>query len=574
MNFEGFQDLMRRIARTWYERAKIEILEMDMVNNYLSESPFLAKQTPENETAYERLMDVRLKLVELSYEIDRNHDSYMRFMQQTLESPDLKNKICNVMKLEEKHLVDLELMIMEQVADWELDIGKVEAESQWDKVQDMVVTLPNQTTQTIRISAEPQRRSWFGFCPISMKIGSLKMCGGCKLVGYFGKEDQKEDWADHKTICKAMSGLSKKLGAKHITEKLSGDRLADALSNELGRVLKQDEIDICQFLRVCAECCGGGANQDSLRNCSRCHCVAWCNNCIEKGKEGHEEWCHLLKTSMEDYKHEKSLGHQVQKYQPTGETSYKPLPASIETLFEKDVAKLVSNKLPGYQDSELRYITFLYTCPLTVLYGVEQAGLADGMPIEEAKSLTIHLVGARTAELRHLVGWEIVGLRLPKLQKLHIIFIGDEVVCGTFPPTFTFKSPQGQKDRPELEVKYTFEPPKLYEDYVTSSSYTKPNIVAALDCGFKFYPSWDKSIPNLLPEDGTPCVFTEFTLQDTKDNLSKVNKLVENVDVAVPPRRNPFCSRRPVRCSDKTGNYVKNSVIFSNDYISVVKRKV
>ena len=37
--------------------------------------------------------------------------------------------------------------------------------------------------------------------------------------------------------------------------------------------------------------------------------------------------------------------------------------------------------------------------------------------------------------------------------------------------------------------------------------------------------------------------------------------------------RNPFCSRRPVRCSDKSGNYVKNSVIFSNDYICVVKRK-
>ena len=25
MNFEGFQDLMRRIARTWYERAKVEV---------------------------------------------------------------------------------------------------------------------------------------------------------------------------------------------------------------------------------------------------------------------------------------------------------------------------------------------------------------------------------------------------------------------------------------------------------------------------------------------------------------------------------------------------------------------
>jgi hypothetical protein len=71
-------------------------MEMDMVNAYLKESPFVAKQSTENETAYERLMDVRLKMVDLSYEIDRNHDAYMRFMQQTLNSPDLKERICKV----------------------------------------------------------------------------------------------------------------------------------------------------------------------------------------------------------------------------------------------------------------------------------------------------------------------------------------------------------------------------------------------------------------------------------------------------------------------------------------------
>ena len=417
---------------------------MNMVNNYLKESPFVAKQTPENELAYEKLMDVRLKMVDLSYEIDRNHDAYMRFMGTTLNSMDLKNKICKPLKLEERNIVDLELMIMEQVQDWELDVGKTTAESNWDKVQDMIVTLPDDTTSTIRISAEPQRRSWFGFCPISMKIGSLKMCGGCKLVidfkchdsdskkflsiqvGYFSKEDQKADWNDHKVVCKAVTGLMKSLGVKHVCEKLSGDRLVEAMSRALGRDLKQDEMDLCHYPRVCGLCGQGGSQQDALRNCTRCHCIAWCPDCIEKGKEGHEEWCHLLKTSLEDYKHEKSLGHQVQKFVPPIEATFKPLPASIESLFEKEVGKLVSNKLPGYQESELRYLTFLYTCPLSVLYGVEQAGLASG-PVEEAESLTIHLVGARLAEMRHLVGWEIIALRLTQLKNLHIVFIGDEV---------------------------------------------------------------------------------------------------------------------------------------------------
>ena len=54
------------------------------------------------------------------------------------------------LRKEERNLIDLELMIMEQVQDWEMDIGKVEAESDWDKIQDLVVTLPNDTTKTIR----------------------------------------------------------------------------------------------------------------------------------------------------------------------------------------------------------------------------------------------------------------------------------------------------------------------------------------------------------------------------------------------------------------------------------------
>merc|ERR1719208_342951 len=321
------------------------------------------------------------------------------------------------------------------------------------------------------------------------------------------------------------------------------------MENELGRSLKQYEMDICHYARVCAVCGGGGSNQESLKNCSRCHCVCWSPENIEQGKESHEEWCHLLKTAMEDYKHEKSLGHQVQKFEPPIQTKYQALPASIETLFEKDVAKLVSNKLPGYQDSELRYLTFLYTCPLTVLWGAEQSGLASG-PIEEAQRLTIHLVGARTSEIRHLVGWEIIALRLPNLKRLHIVFIGDEIITGSFPPTFTYKSFAAQKEKPDLEVKYTFEPPQLYQDYNKSSNYNKPDIIAALDCGFKFYPSWDPCIPSL------------------------VERLVGEVETVIPPRRNPYCSRRPVRCSDTSGNYKKNSVIFSNDYVCVVKRKI
>jgi hypothetical protein len=45
-----------------------------------------------------------------------------------------------------------------------------------------------------------------------------------------------------------------------------------------------------------------------------------------------------------------------------------------------------------FQESELRYLTFLYTCPLSVLYGMEAAGLDGGSKsVKDAEELVIHL---------------------------------------------------------------------------------------------------------------------------------------------------------------------------------------
>ena len=79
---------------------------------------------------------------------------------------------------------------MEQVADWEIGVGRAEQDSGWDKPSRLVVTLPNGSTKTIGISQGTQKRYWFGICPVSFKIGNLKLCSGCKVVGYVGKEEQ------------------------------------------------------------------------------------------------------------------------------------------------------------------------------------------------------------------------------------------------------------------------------------------------------------------------------------------------------------------------------------------------
>ena len=90
----------------------------------------------------------------------------------------------------------------------------------------------------------------------------------------------------------------------------------------------------------------------------------------------------------------------VHTHVPTTRTEYKELIDGIEKFFVTDVMRLVSNKLPGFRESELRYLTFLYTCPLTTLFGMQMAGMPDRSHIKDAQAITIHLVGVRVAEFR------------------------------------------------------------------------------------------------------------------------------------------------------------------------------
>ena len=115
-----------------------------------------------------------------------------------------------------------------------------------------------------------------------------------------------------------------------------------------------------------------------------------------------------------------------------------------------------------------------------------------------------------------------------------------------------------------------------FQEFVKTKSYSAPDAIAALDCGFKFYPEWRPAIKEFLSNEGCPVIFTEFNQGDQvggtiehkfnhgsanmakslqksetciplqRDNLALVESLGP-VEGSVPARRNPFCSRRPVR---------------------------
>ena len=47
--------------------------------------------------------------------------------------------------------------------------------------------------------------------------------------------------------------------------------------------------------------------------------------------------------------------------------------------------------------------------------------------VSSREYLTIHVVGARMAEIQDVTIWEIIPLMLPNLQHLTVVFIGPEL---------------------------------------------------------------------------------------------------------------------------------------------------
>ena len=75
----------------------------------------------------------------------------------------------------------------------------------------------------------------------------------------------------------------------------------------------------------------------------------------------------------------------------------------------------------------------------------------------------------------------------------------------------------------------------------------------------------------MVQPSGVELIFIEFDKKDCQlDNGQKENG-GGNLQIVNPPQRNPFQSLRPVRCSDKSGNYEPHSVIYTNDFICVVR---
>ncbi|XP_011865065.1 PREDICTED: uncharacterized protein LOC105560504 [Vollenhovia emeryi] len=390
-------------------------------------------------------------------------------------------------------------------------------------------------------------------CHVCKRFGdddSLKRCSRCKLVFYCGKEHQKQHRRKHKSVCNAVLDVTQTSNIKQdgiswaewYTKKWD---YIELVSEKLGRPLELYENQMFLFPRECVVCYK--PDSQSLKNCRDC-AASYCKDHID-GIE-HKEICGTLglcfRLNLQRISENCEVYHDYIAF------------ISNANTFEdtKDFIKTYVNTPTdsewSYDFLEAAYSPFI-TGPLTLFYAMR---LLDYVP--EREDLVVHVVGANSTEESSLVGWGVL-LNLIKVSSLTIVMVGPELKSKSYEmPDFMLQK----------ECSFEFHA-SLYENYVRSSSFVKPDIVVGFDAFIHEHKlestkeTWAPSI-RLIAEQNCPFVLTcRYNQQVLDEQAERINTILNRKINCLFSGKNPFTCLRPNRVA------TTQKVMYANNYVII-----
>lgn len=395
----------------------------------------------------------------------------------------------------------------------------------------------------------------------------LKVCSGCRIVCYCSYEHQKQDWPDHKDICKCIGKILKNNNWKSLfnspLKSLTWSTVCSTnmllVELELCRMLTAYERQILMFPNICAYCKMYSGQSDT--GCMSCFSVKFCS---EEHKllynASHLLFCDELKLCFFlDINTSKS---EYPKLHIMNQKEYVKLPSNIHE-FICSYTNLNKNNSSSTlkQKLHLAYFSEVLTCPLTFLFVCENEKIC-------LENVIVHIVGPSSFECFTVFAWECVLHWIPLVKSLHLVFIGPECIPNDDVKLCSLC--EGQNKTILIE----YYPSVYYHDYTNQETYVSPNIILAFNCGFhentNHYDTWSESIPLLLQLKHVPLVLTSYTEEEAKADLLRVKELLNNkIVVPINCNKNVYSSKRPHR--DWESDPLKT--FCANSYISVIKVK-
>ncbi|XP_071556501.1 uncharacterized protein [Temnothorax nylanderi] len=377
----------------------------------------------------------------------------------------------------------------------------------------------------------------------------LKSCGGCKMIVYCGQKHQKQHWKQHKPLCKAIRDVLRDYSMDYrgeTTEEWTEKKLMfmDLVSSRLGRCLNVDEIQMFSYPRECLVC---HERDESLESCQKC-AASFCQN--HKDGIEHRDICAPLELclctdlfSMRDGNNPPDLHlylqHFLEEYSHIScNSTFQNMKDFIEAFRNIQTDSEMTCNVRVALNSE--YLTH----SLTLFYAMR---LLNDVP--KSKDLVVHVLGASTSEEITLIGWEFLPRLIGTMVSVVVIFIGPELTRKLNPSHVC----DNCRSREEKCLTFEFHD-VLYENYVRSPSFVKPDLVVGFNLGIhqcklpgrSSKETWAPSI-KLIAKQNCPFILTSPTLYAFKKETDIINTCLDKEVDHLYSGKNPFASLVPYR---------------------------
>ncbi|XP_046405639.1 titin homolog [Ischnura elegans] len=407
----------------------------------------------------------------------------------------------------------------------------------------------------------------------------LKSCSACRLIAYCSKEHQRMHWKEHKPLCQQVQKRIKKSGLQD----LYGDahKITDAeewrkyrcfhivdIEKRMGRPLLPFEREMFLYPRVCTVCYK--SDPEKLKVCKGCHFINYCS--AGHLPISHKVWCKDLKMLLQINQYQSKYGLLRPQIPSINLDFSKPFPKSMKDFFS---ASLVNDRNSSHFSMYECILSDVATCPLTIchvfnlLNGVNQSNIP--------KNLTIHLVGAENQfEVEPLSKWDAFLLNLlPQVEKVHLVFVGPELEPTSLDDINDngYQTQEIKTFNSSKKLTAEFYYGQLYHDYVNASSFVKPDLICAFNCGIYRFTgynnkdTWGPTIASMVKDTNIPILLTAYTEVEAPKDVARFKKQC-SCNELISPMKNPFASMRP------NLNFVSDDetpLIYKNQYLSVVK---
>lgn len=391
----------------------------------------------------------------------------------------------------------------------------------------------------------------------------LKRCAVCKTIAYCSKEHQKQDWPEHKRLCKVISLTNSTVTYKVGCNLDEWKRYRIKLQSHWKVLLKHEllpyECQMWMFPRACAKC----FSKTDLKDCLNCLSVAYCCLAHEQSeKHIHEPLCDKLR-----------LCREIDLYllQKRQYPAVRCIPHLKEKIYFPDNISEVMNKLfteTFYENFTEPHFEYILKTDCTTTF-CTAAFVMNTLKIYE-ENLVVHVTGAASFEA--FTNWSLVSQNIfhcfPVVKKIEWILVGPE---AEYLPTDAGMCSICINVQKRSYVVKTYK--KMYEEIV--DQLPAPHLVVALNSGLHEFENeaerdtWRNGIPCLLRYAGVPLLLSAYTKQEISQDLRCITDCV-NVKVLMEVQVNPYASLRPLRDWDNDATAV--SVFYVNGFVTVIER--